>query len=80
MIVDFEDCNILPDGYDETRSKISNEMKAIDEMLRDIKKSRGCAGCLPLPECEHLDARFHRLQISSHISLELILYLCDVRQ
>jgi serine/threonine protein kinase len=38
-IIDFEDDKILPDGDDETTSKISNEMEVVNEILRDIKKS-----------------------------------------
>jgi serine/threonine protein kinase len=62
-IIDFEDGEILADGDDEIRSDISNEIEAVNEMLRDIKKSRGGAGCLLLPESEHLDLQFSSLKV-----------------
>ena len=62
-IIDFEDGKILSDGDDETMSKISKEMEAINEILRDIKKSRGCTDDLPLSESGDLNAWLSSLTV-----------------
>ena len=36
-IIDFEDGEIIADGDEDRESKISDEMKAVHEMLQDIK-------------------------------------------
>jgi len=36
-IIDFEDGEIIADGDEDRESKISDEMKAVREMLQDIK-------------------------------------------
>ena len=62
-IVDFEDGQILADGDDERESEISNEMEAVNEMLKDIKKGPGRAACLPLLESEIPTRRFSSLEV-----------------
>jgi len=51
-IIDFEDGQIIADGDEERESKVSDEMEAVREMLRDIKKGPSPNGCLLLPESE----------------------------
>jgi RIO-like serine/threonine protein kinase len=51
-IIDFEDGEIIADGDEEREYKVSNEMEAIREMLRDIRKGQSPGGCLPLPSGE----------------------------
>jgi len=51
-IIDFEEGQIIADGDGERESKVSDEMNAACEMLRQIKKCPSSNGCLPLPESE----------------------------
>jgi RIO-like serine/threonine protein kinase len=46
-IIDFEDGQIIADGDGERESKVSEEMNAVREMLREIKKGPSSNGCLP---------------------------------
>ena len=45
-IIDFEDGEIIVDGDEERESKVSDEMKAVHEMLQYIKSGPGPSGRL----------------------------------
>ena len=45
-IIDFEDGEIITDGDEERESKVSNEMKAVREMLQYIETGPSLSGCL----------------------------------
>jgi RIO-like serine/threonine protein kinase len=62
-IIDFEDGQIIADGAEERESKFSNEMEAVCEMLRDIKKGPSPNGCLSLPQSEIPTPRVPSLEV-----------------
>ena len=62
-IIDFEDAKILGDGDEESESEMSNEMEVVNDMLRDIKKSRAHPACNRLPESELPNGTFPPLEV-----------------
>jgi hypothetical protein len=62
-IIDFEDGQIIADGDEERGSDILNEMEAVHEMLWNVKKGPGHAGCLLLPESEILNQQVSSLEV-----------------
>ena len=57
-IIDFEDGEILADGDEEWESKVSDEMKAVREMLQYIKAGPG-----PRPSGHLLDGEISTCQV-----------------
>lgn len=63
-IIDFEDGQIMVDRDEERESKVSDEMKAVHEMFRDIKKGPSSInGYLPFPESEIPTPRVPSLEV-----------------
>ena len=63
-IIDFEDGQIIAGEDEKKESEISNEMKAVREMLKEIKQDSGRAGCLPLPESDISTVWVSSLEVS----------------